>query len=70
MAYWRIKLIIMDTMLTPDLLQILCCPICREELVQTGQDSSLLCTSCSTAYPVVEGVPVLDTTPLTKSEAL
>ena len=59
MAYWSITLIIMDTMLPLELLQILACPICKGELIQLEDGSSLLCKPCDKSYPVVEGIPVL-----------
>lgn len=42
-----------------ELLQILACPICTGELIQSEGDSALHCRSCCRDYPVVEGVPVL-----------
>jgi uncharacterized protein len=64
----------MDTMLTPDFLRILACPACKGELLQSEDSLSLHCISCSKAYPVVEGIPVLlpehtGTSARTKGEA-
>lgn len=74
MAYWRIKLIVMDTMLPLELLQILACPICKGELIQIEDGSPLQCKPCNRIYPVVEGIPILlpkqtDTSPWTRCEA-
>lgn len=49
----------MVTMLPLELLQILACPICKGELLQIEDGSSLHCKPCSKDYPVVEGIPVL-----------
>lgn len=48
-----------------DLLQWLCCPRCRRELIMavttgdtaTVTEGTLTCTGCDTAYPIVRGVP-------------
>jgi uncharacterized protein len=74
MAYWRIKLIVMDTMLPLELLQILACPICKGELIQSEDGSSLQCKPCNRDYPIVEGIPILlpeqtDTSLRTRCEA-
>jgi len=62
----------MDTMLPRDLVQILACPLCKGELIQSSDARFLHCTACDAMYPVVEGIPVF--LPLlqpstTKSEA-
>lgn len=49
----------MDAMLPLEFLQILACPICKGELMQDEEGSSLHCIFCSKDYPVVEGVPIL-----------
>lgn len=64
----------MDTMLPPELLQILACPVCKGELLQSEEGSSLLCKPCGRSYPVIDGIPVLlpeqtDIILQTKSEA-
>lgn len=46
-------------MLPLELLQILACPLCKGELVQNQDGSSLSCTPCERTYPVVEGIPIL-----------
>ena len=73
MAYCSIKFIIMDTMLSSQLVHMLACPICKGELTQCKEGSSLQCKPCCKSYPVVEGVPVLlpyraETSLLTKCE--
>ena len=59
MAYCSIIFIIMDTMLPLELLQILACPICKGELIQSEDGSSLQCKPCNSDYPVVEDIPIL-----------
>jgi uncharacterized protein YbaR (Trm112 family) len=59
MAYWRTKIFDPVIMLTPELVQLLACPICKGELTQSNDGSSLLCLPCSRDYPVIEGIPVL-----------
>lgn len=59
MAYWSIRFIIMDTMLPPELLHILACPICKVELTPCEDGSYLQCKTCSRVYPIVDGIPVL-----------
>lgn len=59
MAYCSITFIIMDTMLPLELLQILACPICKGELIQSEDGSSLRCKPCNRDYPVVEGIAML-----------
>lgn len=41
------------------LLEILCCPACREDLRQLPDDSGLECVGCRRVYPIVDGIPNL-----------
>ncbi len=43
--------------LSPDLLQILCCPLCKNRVVR--RNDSLVCRSCDKTYPIVLGIPDL-----------
>jgi uncharacterized protein YbaR (Trm112 family) len=51
----------------PDLMEILCCPLCKAELQletrRTDQgeimDGTLTCTQCGTTYPIEDGIPNL-----------
>jgi uncharacterized protein len=45
-------------MITPDLLEILACPLCRKQLVLRG-DESLKCNECKRVYPIRNGIPIL-----------
>ena len=51
--------LVMGLMLPLKLLQILTCPLCKGELVQSTDELSLLCSPCGRLYPVVDGIPVL-----------
>ena len=49
------------------LMDILCCPVCKEELVLTVEkeneteilEGELLCAVCEITYPIHEGIPNL-----------
>ena len=51
----------------PDLMDILCCPVCKEDLVlkATKKDGkeivegTITCTKCKHPYPIEEGIPNL-----------
>ncbi|MGD0717992.1 MAG: methytransferase partner Trm112 [Thermoplasmata archaeon] len=51
----------------PDLMQILCCPVCRGELTLTSRrtegaeilDGTLACPKCHVEYPIEDGIPDL-----------
>jgi len=45
-------------MISPDLLEILACPVCRKPLVLRGEDS-LKCNECRRVYPIRNGIPIL-----------
>jgi hypothetical protein len=38
-------------------LPALACPVCHGKLLL--QDKKILCTSCTRAYPIIDGIPVL-----------
>jgi uncharacterized protein YbaR (Trm112 family) len=48
-------------------MDILCCPVCKEELVLTVEkeneteilEGELLCAVCEVTYPIHEGIPNL-----------
>ena len=46
-------------MLKKELLDILCCPKCRADLRYEPDQQVLVCTKCSTRYPVKDDIPVL-----------
>ena len=51
----------------PDLLEILCCPVCKGDLAltatrRTGDEievGSLACAKCKVTYPIEDGIPDL-----------
>ena len=45
-------------MISPDLLEILACPVCRKPLVLRGEDA-LKCNECKRVYPIRNGIPIL-----------
>jgi uncharacterized protein len=45
-------------MISPDLLEILACPVCRKPLVLHGE-SGLKCNECNRVYPIRNDIPIL-----------
>ena len=46
--------------LPPDLLEILVCPKCKDELeYQTEPDEKLVCRKCRLIYAVEDGIPIM-----------
>jgi hypothetical protein len=45
--------------LDPRLLEILCCPACREKVRPLPGDLGIECTGCRRVYPIVDGIPVM-----------
>ena len=54
----RWRLLESMVMISPDLLEILACPVCRKPLVLRGEDS-LKCNECKRVYPIRNGIPIL-----------
>ncbi len=46
-------------MLSPELLEILVCPACRNSLALSEKSDSLKCSACHRVYPIRDGIPVL-----------
>ena len=46
-----------DTLISPDLLAIMQCPLCAGELAERNEPSALVCQKCGHAYPVIDGIP-------------
>ena len=46
-----------DTLISPDLLAIMQCPLCTGDLAEQKEPPALLCQKCGHAYPVVDGIP-------------
>ena len=45
--------------LSPDLLEMLVCPICKEHVQPLPEDSGLKCPVCRRVYPVRDDIPVM-----------
>jgi uncharacterized protein YbaR (Trm112 family) len=45
-------------MISPDLLEVIACPVCRKPLVPRGEDG-LKCNECMRVYPIRNGIPIL-----------
>jgi len=46
-------------MLRKELLDILCCPKCKGDLVYDQERSTLTCRKCSSVYPVKNDIPIM-----------
>ncbi len=46
-------------MLKKELLDILCCPKCKGDLLYQHDKSTLTCKKCGTVYPVRNDIPVM-----------
>ena len=44
-------------MIDPTLLEVLACPVCKTEVVPTGE--ALSCRRCGRRYPIRDGIPVM-----------
>lgn len=45
--------------LSKELLEIICCPMDKADLVYDEEKNTLTCTKCKFIYPVKEGIPIL-----------
>lgn len=54
----KAKIARIETMISPDLLEILACPVCRKPLVLRGENA-LKCNECRRAYPIRNDIPIL-----------
>jgi uncharacterized protein YbaR (Trm112 family) len=43
--------------LSPDLLAILVCPVCKGDLVFDASAETLTCNACRLRYRIVDGIP-------------
>jgi uncharacterized protein len=46
-------------MISPDLLAILVCPVCRKPLTHRENPEGLKCQTCQRLYPVRDGIPIM-----------
>jgi uncharacterized protein YbaR (Trm112 family) len=45
--------------ISPELLQILVCPLCKEPVTLTTDGSGLRCAKCKRVYPIKDDIPVM-----------
>jgi len=45
--------------LPKDLLEIICCPVDKADLVYNKKAQTLTCTKCKFIYPIKDGIPIL-----------
>ncbi|HEB36068.1 MAG TPA: Trm112 family protein, partial [Candidatus Aminicenantes bacterium] len=43
----------------PQLLEILACPECKEDVKLTADDKGLKCVKCHRVYPIKDDIPVM-----------
>lgn len=46
-------------MISKELLEILCCPKCKADLVYDQSARTLTCRKCGTVYPVKDDIPMM-----------
>jgi uncharacterized protein YbaR (Trm112 family) len=47
------------TMLSEELLHMLCCPACKEGIHYDPEHDTLTCSGCYRVYRVIHGIPIL-----------
>jgi uncharacterized protein YbaR (Trm112 family) len=58
--------------LRKELLEILCCPMCKGELAYDAAAATLTCQACKLVFPIKDGIPMMrpeDGVPLRKDDA-
>ena len=45
------------SLIPPELMEILVCPLCRSDLEELEEESVLRCTKCGHRFPVEDGIP-------------
>ncbi len=46
-------------MISPELLEILACPKCKQQVELSEDGQALLCQTDRLRYPIVDGIPVM-----------
>ncbi len=46
-------------MISKKLLEILCCPVCKESLVHDPKVDTLTCRKCARVYPIKNDIPIM-----------
>lgn len=44
---------------SPELLSILACPLCKSDIKLTADEQGLKCLSCHRVYPIKDDIPVM-----------
>lgn len=42
-----------------ELLDILCCPKCKGEIILNEQQDGLICNTCKLIYPIKDDIPIM-----------
>lgn len=45
--------------LSKELLEILACPKCKQDIILSDDEKWLICKHCKLKYPIVEDIPVM-----------
>jgi len=45
--------------LDPELLEILACPLCKEEVKLTADEKGLKCVKCNRVYAIKDDIPIM-----------
>ena len=45
--------------ISPELLEILVCPLCKEPVTLTADGNGLKCAQCKRVYPIKDDIPVM-----------
>jgi uncharacterized protein YbaR (Trm112 family) len=45
--------------ISPSLLAVLACPVCRGDVRLTADEKGLKCVSCQRVYPIKDDIPVM-----------
>jgi uncharacterized protein YbaR (Trm112 family) len=48
-----------ESMIPKDLLDILVCPACKQNLALSGNGERLKCSACRRVYPIRDNIPIL-----------
>lgn len=46
-------------MIDEKLLEILACPVCKEDIKYDEENQKLTCIKCGRKYPIKDGIPVM-----------
>lgn len=48
-----------QSVISPELLQVLACPKCKKPVKLDEEDPALVCDQCRLRYAIVDGIPVM-----------